>query len=60
MDRTVRLWPAPVAQPGAVPQVVLWANVSTGMELDPGGGLRVLKADVWQQRSQQFREESRP
>jgi hypothetical protein len=49
-DTNVRLWRAPAPLEAALPQVVLLAQVLTGMELDPGGGERVLDARAWQQR----------
>jgi eukaryotic-like serine/threonine-protein kinase len=55
-DRTVRLWPAPAPLEAGVPRVVLWAQVLTGMELDPGGGVQVLDAEAWRRRRQGLHE----
>jgi hypothetical protein len=46
-DGVGRLWPAPVAAEAPVPQVLLWAQVRTGVELDSRGGVQVLDARAW-------------
>jgi WD40 repeat protein/serine/threonine protein kinase len=52
-DKTIRRWspPAPVAGTGE--QVVLWAQILTGMELESGAAV-VLDAPVWRQRLRQL------
>ena len=55
-DGTIRLWQAPAPVEAAVPQVVLWAQALTGMELDPGGGVQVLDAASWHQRRLRLQE----
>src|SRR5262249_28288557 len=55
-DGTVRLWPTPAPLGPAVPEVVLWAQVLTGMELDLGGGVQVMDAAAWHERRQRFQE----
>jgi WD40 repeat protein/serine/threonine protein kinase len=54
MDRTVQLWPTPAPVAGAMRQVVLEAQVLTGMELDSGGGVQVLDASAWHERQQRL------
>src|SRR5262249_16725329 len=60
VDQTVRLWRAPTAIQGTLAQVVLWAQVCTGMELDPAGGMQVLDAAAWQQRRQCLQDSGGP
>jgi WD40 repeat protein len=55
-DGIVRLWPTPAPLEAAVPDVVLWAQVLTGMELDSAGGVQVLDAAIWHQRRQRLQD----
>jgi WD40 repeat protein len=55
-DRTVRLWEMPVPAEGSAEQVALWAQVLTGAELDPSGGMHVLDAATWNARRQRLQE----
>ncbi len=59
-DKTVRLWPAPRPVAGTPSQVGLWANVQTGLALDPAGAITALKAEKWQQRRDQVRKMATP
>jgi WD40 repeat protein/tetratricopeptide (TPR) repeat protein len=47
-DHTARLWAAPVAVNGEPEQVALWAQVVTGMRLEPDGVTRVLDGAAWE------------
>jgi WD40 repeat protein/tRNA A-37 threonylcarbamoyl transferase component Bud32 len=49
-DKTARLWERLAPLEGGVEQIVLWTQVITGMELDPGGTPRWLDAPIWQER----------
>jgi WD40 repeat protein/serine/threonine protein kinase len=55
-DKVARLWPVPTFVEAAVPQVVRWAQVRTGLELDPAGGVQVTDAGSWHQRRQFLQE----
>jgi len=60
LDATVRIWPAPEPLKGLVPRITLWVKVLTGMELDQGGGVRVLEPAEWQHYRQSFLESAAP
>jgi WD40 repeat protein/tRNA A-37 threonylcarbamoyl transferase component Bud32 len=49
-DQTAQLWPFPQAVAGGVERIQLWAQVLTGMELDPDGALQILDGPTWQER----------
>jgi WD40 repeat protein/serine/threonine protein kinase len=49
-DNTARLWDLPTPLQGSVDRVLLWTEVSTGMELDDAGVFHVLDGKQWQQR----------
>jgi WD40 repeat protein len=51
-DNAVRHWPVSSPADGERARLVLWAQVTTGLELDPAGGVLVLDAATWQQRRQ--------
>jgi WD40 repeat protein/serine/threonine protein kinase len=50
-----RLWPVPVPRQGKARDIVRWAQVITGTELDPHGGVQVLDAPTWQERRKQYK-----
>jgi WD40 repeat protein len=54
---TVRPWPVPVPLEGESGRVRLWAEATTGMELDAGGAMRLLDVGVWQGRARGNKEE---
>jgi WD40 repeat protein len=54
-DHQARLWQVPSLE-GPVDRIALWVEVLTGMELDAGGGRRVLDPPTWQQRRQRLEE----
>lgn len=49
-DATVRVWEVPAPLGASPERVRLWAQVSTGMELTPNGGLAILDFDSWRDR----------
>src|SRR5262249_55718133 len=53
-DRTACIWNTPLPVQGERPQVMLWTQVLTGMELDSNGVVRPLDAVSWQKYRQQF------
>ncbi len=53
-DKTVRFWRVPERVTGSAEHIRLWAEVRTGMELDPAGATRLLPARIWQERSRQL------
>jgi tetratricopeptide (TPR) repeat protein len=55
-DNRVRMWQAPAPVEGPPEQVILVARVSTGMELDDAGGIRVLDAAAWRHHRQRLEE----
>jgi hypothetical protein len=56
MDNKVRLWPAPTPMEASVEQMLLWAEVLTGAELDSSGGMHVLDAAKWHERRQRLQD----
>jgi WD40 repeat protein/serine/threonine protein kinase len=56
LDGVAKRWPAPVLLEAPVSQVVLWAQVRTGVELDAGEDVKVLDAGAWHQRRQRLQE----
>jgi WD40 repeat protein/serine/threonine protein kinase len=52
----VRRWLVPAPVQGDAQRIALWVQVHTGMELEEDGAVRVLDAEVWQQRRQQLQE----
>jgi WD40 repeat protein len=46
----IRRWSVPAAVTGEAERVRLWAQVSSGMELDVGGGVVLLEAAAWRER----------
>jgi WD40 repeat protein/tRNA A-37 threonylcarbamoyl transferase component Bud32 len=55
VDRTARVWPAPEALEGPPGRITLWAQVTTGAELDDAGGAQPLGAAAWRDRRQRLR-----
>ncbi len=53
-DRTARLWKVPAPFEDEVERVVLWAQVLTAMELDPGDMAVRLDPPTWQQRHERL------
>jgi hypothetical protein len=53
-DARVYRWTAPAPVAGSGERAVLWTQVITGMELEPGGATRVLDAPVWRERWEQL------
>jgi len=53
---TAQLWPVPAQIRGDPEQVRLWTQVTSGLELDDDGFVRVLGAAAWQQRRQRLQE----
>src|SRR5262249_13761337 len=51
-DQMARSWPLPVPMTGTAEAIGLWAQVTTGMELEPDGSVRILDAAAWQDRRQ--------
>src|SRR5262249_4906298 len=49
-DQTSRSWPIPLPMNGSAEEIELWAQVTTGMELDPEGGVSILDPSQWQDR----------
>jgi WD40 repeat protein/serine/threonine protein kinase len=49
-DRKIRTWSMPAPAQGRVTRLVLWTQVITGMELDAGGGVRLLDVRAWAER----------
>lgn len=55
MDMVIRCRRRPQSIPGDADLVLLWAEVFTGMEVDPNGEARVLEPRIWQERRQRLR-----
>jgi WD40 repeat protein len=53
-DQMARSWQVPTAMAGSAEQIELWAQVTTGMELEADGGVRILDAVQWQDRRQKL------
>jgi WD40 repeat protein/serine/threonine protein kinase len=53
-DQMAQTWPVPVAMTGSAEAIEIWAQVTTGMELEADGGVRILDAAQWQDRRQTF------
>ncbi len=53
-NRAAQLWRVPAPLDGAAERTVLWAEVLTGLELDPGGVVQVLDAPTWHRRRQRL------
>jgi WD40 repeat protein len=56
LDGTARLWGLPAPMQGEVARIVSWAQVITGMELDPFGVAFRFDAQTWHQRRQHLDE----
>jgi WD40 repeat protein len=54
LDGFARLWSLPSVE-GDPERVVLWSQVSTGLELTPSGVVQPLNADEWRKREQQLK-----
>ncbi len=54
-DGDAKLWEAPAPVTEDLENVVHWAELLTGMELDEGGMIRVLAPETWQERRLNFR-----
>jgi WD40 repeat protein len=55
-----RFWKVPRPLQGEPPDLVLWAQVLTGMELEADGMIRYLDAEAWHQRKQQLAQSGGP
>ena len=55
---TPRWFPAPLV--GGVDRLTLWAQVSTGLELDEHGEVRILDADAWHDRRRRLHDSGGP
>jgi WD40 repeat protein len=53
-DLVSRSWPVPIATADTPEHLELWAQVTTGLELDADGSLRILDFEEWQQRKQRL------
>jgi WD40 repeat protein/serine/threonine protein kinase len=53
-DQMARTWPVPTAMSGSPEEIELWAQLATGMELEPDGSAHVLDAAAWQSRRQKL------
>jgi eukaryotic-like serine/threonine-protein kinase len=49
-DKTARLWETPAPLDGEAARISLWAEVVSGMELDQGGGVKLLDAETLRKR----------
>jgi WD40 repeat protein len=56
-DGTAKLWRAPFSLKASLNQIVLGAQVRTGVELDPDGGVKVLDVADWRRRRQRLENE---
>ncbi len=54
LDHIARLWELPVAVAGDVERIILWIQVTTGLELDDQGVVWTLDAGTWQRRRQKL------
>jgi WD40 repeat protein len=54
LDTRGRLWPVPGEMRGEPELITLWAEATTGLELDDAGHLRPLEAAAWRQRCQRL------
>jgi WD40 repeat protein len=59
-ERTARLWAVPAPVSGTQERITLWAQVLTGLELDPYGDFQTLDVDTWRQRRQRLTEMGGP
>ena len=59
-DKTARLWETPAPLDGEAARISLWAEVVTGMELDGGGGVKLLDAETWRKRHLRLLEQGEP
>jgi hypothetical protein len=55
-DNTAGVWEVPTSIEADLEWIKLWTQVSTGMELDPQGGVGFLTADTWNQRRRRLEE----
>jgi WD40 repeat protein/serine/threonine protein kinase len=55
-DRKAWLWRSPVAAAGDVERLRLWTELTTGMELDSAGAVRILDAAAWLERRRRLDE----
>jgi WD40 repeat protein len=46
-DGTAALWEAPPAMPGTSERLALWAQLTTGIDLEDGGAVRTLDGAAW-------------
>jgi WD40 repeat protein len=54
-DDIERSWQVPTAMNGSSEEVELWSQVTTGLELDSDGSVRILDAADWQERRQELK-----
>jgi hypothetical protein len=60
-DNDERLWQWPITPLEGTPeQILLWAQLLTGMEMDEYGAVRMLDADTWQQRRRKIQQLGNP
>jgi len=55
-DSTARLWEVPTPLEEKVQRLVLWTQVTTGLELDAKGVVHVLNAQTWNQKRRRLDE----
>ncbi len=55
-DRTARAWDVPGPVAGKQERLCLWVQTATGLELDAGGGVRLLDAAAWHERQRRLQE----
>jgi WD40 repeat protein len=53
-DGTAKLWAVPEEVKGDARRIILWVQVTTGMELDENGAVRSLNAETWARRRQEL------
>jgi WD40 repeat protein/serine/threonine protein kinase len=54
--KEVRQWGVPAPVEGNGKRIVLWSQAATGTELDPGGAVRRLDSQTWQERLRRLEE----
>jgi WD40 repeat protein len=53
-DGTAKLWAVPEGVKGDARRIILWVQVTTGMELDENGAVRSLNPETWAARRQEL------
>jgi WD40 repeat protein/predicted Ser/Thr protein kinase len=59
-DHTARLWNVPGPVKGSVERIILWAEVISGMELQPSGACHSLDTERWRERLARLEEQGGP